>query len=62
MKFSSLATPTIRGELLHWVRDKTHAVRLVTKCASAMKGRKLLYRGSTDLEVAAELGITKEDG
>ena len=26
-----------------------------------MKGRKLLYRGSTDLEVAAALGITKEE-
>ena len=25
MKFSSLAIPTIRGELLHWVRDRTYA-------------------------------------
>ena len=31
MKFSSLAVPTIRGELLHWVRDRTYAVRLSHK-------------------------------
>ena len=62
MKFSSLAVPTIRGELLHWVRDKTYAVRLSHKMRERwVKGRKLLYRGSTDYEVAAELGITKEE-
>ena len=62
MKFSSLAIPTIRGELLHWVRDRTYAVRLSHKMRERwVKGRKLLYRGSTDLEVAQELGITKEE-
>ena len=62
MKFSSLATPTIRGELLHWVRDKTYAVRLSHKMRERwVKGRKLLYRGSTDLEIAKELNITKEE-
>lgn len=62
MKFSSLATPTIRGELLHWVRDRTYAVRLSHKMRERwVKGRKLLYRGATDLEVAAALGITKEE-
>ena len=62
MKFSSLATPTIRGELLHWVRDRTYAVRLSHKMRERwVKGRKLLYRGSTDLEIAKELGITKEE-
>lgn len=62
MKFSSLATPTIRGELLHWVRDKTYAVRLSHKMRERwVKGRKLLYRGSTDLEIAAALEITKEE-
>ena len=62
MKFSSLAVPTIRGELLHWVRDKTYAVRLSHKMRERwIKGRKLLYRGSTDLEVAAALGISKEE-
>ena len=62
MKFSSLAIPTIRGELLHWVRDRTYAVRLSHKMRERwVKGRKLLYRGSTDLEVAEALGITKEE-
>lgn len=58
MKFSSLATPTIRGELLHWIRDKTYSVRLSHKMRENwIKGRKLLYRGATDLEIARELGI-----
>lgn len=62
MKFSSLAVPTIRGELLHWVRDKTYAVRLSHKMRERwVKGRKLLYRGSTDLEIAAALEITREE-
>ncbi len=62
MKFSSLAVPTIRGELLHWVRDKTYAVRLSHKMRERwVKGRKLLYRGSTDIEVAAALEITREE-
>ena len=58
MKFSSLATPTLRGELLHWIRDKTYSVRLSHKMRENwIKGRKLLYRGATDLEIAKELGI-----
>jgi DNA-directed RNA polymerase specialized sigma subunit len=62
MKFSSLATPTIRGELLHWVRDRTYAVRLSHKMRERwVKGRKLLYRGSTDLEIAKALEITVEE-
>ena len=62
MKFSSLAIPTIRGELLHWVRDRTYAVRLSHKMRERwVKGRKLLYRGSTDLEVAEALEITRDE-
>ena len=62
MKFSSLAIPTIRGELLHWVRDRTYAVRLSHKMRERwVKGRKLLYRGSSDLEVASSLEITIEE-
>ena len=62
MKFSSLAVPTIRGELLHWVRDRTYAVRLSHKMREHwVKGRKLLYKGSTDLEVAKALNIPKEE-
>lgn len=57
-KFSSLAVPTIRGELLHWIRDKTYAMRLTHKMREKwIKGRKLMYKGATDLEVAKELEI-----
>jgi RNA polymerase sigma-B factor len=62
MKFSSLAIPTIRGELLHWVRDRTYSMRLSHKMRERwVKGRKLLYRGSTDIEIAANLGIKLEE-
>lgn len=62
MKFSSLAIPTIRGELLHWVRDRTYSMRLSHKMREYwVKGRKLLYRGSSDIEVAAALGIALEE-
>lgn len=61
-KFSSLATPTIRGELLHWVRDRTYAMRLSHKMRENwVKGRKMLYRGSTDIEIAQALDISLED-
>jgi len=62
MKFSSLAIPTIRGELLHWVRDRTYAMRLSHKMREQwVKGRKFLYRGSSDIEIAALLGIQLEE-
>ena len=62
MKFSSLAIPTIRGELLHWVRDRTYALRLSHKMRERwVKGRKLLYRGATDIEIAKELGIDRQE-
>ena len=62
MKFSSLAIPTIRGELLHWIRDRTYAMRLSHKMRERwVKGRKLLHRGATDLEVAKELDIELEE-
>ena len=62
MKFSSLAVPTIRGELLHWVRDRTYAVRLSHKMREQwVKGRKMLYKGATDLEIARDIGISQEE-
>lgn len=62
MKFSSLAIPTIRGELLHWVRDRTYSMRLSHKMRERwVKGRKLLYRGSSDIEIAAQLGIALDE-
>lgn len=57
-KFSSLATPTIRGELLHYVRDKTYSVRLTHKMREQWcKGRKMLYKGDADVDIAKELGL-----
>jgi RNA polymerase sigma-B factor len=62
MKFSSLATPTIRGELLHWVRDRTYAMRLSHKMRERwVKGRKLLYAGSSDIQIAKALDIKLEE-
>ena len=61
-KFSSLAVPTIRGELLHWIRDKTYAMRLTHKMRETwIKGRKLLYRGLLDDEIAEALCIRPEE-
>lgn len=57
-KFSSLAVPTIRGELLHWIRDRTYAMRLTHRMRETwIKGRKLLYRGTPDDEIAKILSI-----
>lgn len=58
-KFSSLATPTIRGELLHWVRDKTYALRLSHKMREDwIKGRRLIFEGYNDIRIAETLGIS----
>ena len=61
-KFSSLAVPTIRGELLHWIRDKTYAVRLTHKMREMwLKGRKLVYSGYSDAKICQELGIDQNE-
>jgi len=61
-KFSSLAVPTIRGELLHWIRDKTYSMRLTHKMRETwIKGRKLLYKGFLDDEIARTLEIPPEE-
>jgi RNA polymerase sigma-B factor len=61
-KFSSLATPTIRGELLHWVRDRTYAMRLSHKMRENwIKGRRMIFDGKSDLEVSAFLGISLQE-
>lgn len=57
-KFSSLAVPTIRGELLHWIRDRTYAMRLTHRMRETwIKGRKMMYKGMLDDEIAKELQI-----
>lgn len=61
-KFSSLATPKIRGELLHWVRDRTYAMRLSHKMRENwIKGRRMIFDGKSDIEVSAFLGITLQE-
>lgn len=61
-KFSSLAVPTIRGELLHWIRDKTYSMRLTHKMRETwIKGRRLLYKGHPDDEIAKTLNIPPEE-
>lgn len=58
-KFSSLAVPTIRGELLHWIRDKTYAVRLTHKMRENwLKGRKMLYQGYQESKICDSLDIS----
>jgi DNA-directed RNA polymerase specialized sigma subunit len=61
MKFSSLAVPYIRGAILHYIRDKTYAMRLSHKMRENwIKGRKLLHQGANDIEIAEALGIDLE--
>lgn len=61
-KFSSLATPTIRGELLHWVRDKTYAMRLSHKMRENwLKGRRMIFDGVSDAKIAEALEITMQE-
>lgn len=61
-RFSSLATPTIRGELLHWVRDKTYALRLSHKMREDwIRGRRMVFDGVSDLKIAETLGISIQE-
>jgi RNA polymerase sigma-B factor len=58
MKFSSLAVPYIRGSILHYIRDKTYSMRLTHKMRELwLKGRKLVRKGMTDIEICKELDI-----
>ena len=54
--------PTIRGELLHWIRDRTYAVRLSHKMRERwVKGASCCTEALPTLEIAAALEITKEE-
>jgi DNA-directed RNA polymerase specialized sigma subunit len=58
MKFSSLAVPYIRGAILHYIRDKTYSMRLTHRMRELwVKGKKLLNRGMSDLEISKALEI-----
>ena len=61
-KFSTFAVPKIRGELLHYVRDHSYLLRLSHRMRENwIKGRKLLDRGSSDIEIAKHLDIPLAD-
>lgn len=61
-KFSSLAVPTIRGELLHYIRDRTYSMKLTHRMRETwIKGRRLIYKGFTDTEIAEALDIKQQD-
>lgn len=58
MKFSSIAVPYTRGSILHYIRDKTYILKLSHRMREHwLQGRKLLYAGKSDLEIAETLGI-----
>ena len=59
MKFSSLAVPYIRGSILHYIRDKTYSMRLTHRMREIwVKGRRMLNRGMTDIEIRKALSIS----
>ena len=61
-KVSSLAVPTIRGELLHYIRDRTYSMKLTHRMRETwIKGRRQIYKGFTDTEIAEKLGISQQD-
>lgn len=62
MKFSSLAVPYIRGSILHYIRDRTYSMRLTHRMRELwVKGRKLLNRGLSDIEISQELEISLKE-
>jgi RNA polymerase sigma-B factor len=62
MKFSSLAVPYIRGSILHYIRDRTYSMRLTHRMREIwVKGRRMLNRGMTDIEICEELEINLKE-
>jgi len=62
MRFSSIAVPYARGAILHYMRDRTYLLRLSHKMRENwIKGRKLIYKGTSDIAIATELNISLEE-
>lgn len=62
MKFSSIAVPYTRGAILHYIRDRTYLLRLSHKMRENwLKGRKLIYKGKSDHQIAEILGVSLSD-
>lgn len=57
-KPSTYLVSLIRGELLHYCRDKTYLLRISHRLRELwMKGRKLIPYGHSDIEIAKELNV-----
>jgi len=57
-KPSTYLVSLIRGELLHYCRDRTYLLRISHRLRELwMKGRKLIPYGHSDIEIAKELNI-----
>lgn len=64
--FSSFAIPYVRGEIQHYLRDKSHSMRIPRRCLELKNKankvtttlRNKLNRQPTDREIAKELGIS----
>ena len=62
MKFSSIAVPYTRGAILHYIRDKTYILKLSHRMRENwLKGRKLMYEGCSDFDIAEALGMELTD-
>ena len=67
--FSSFATPYIRGEIQHYLRDKGHSIRIPRRCLELKNQanrivrelRVELNRQPNDYEIAQQLGVSLED-
>ena len=67
--FSSFAVPYIRGEMLHFLRDRAGTVKIPRRWQQLNKeGQKVrevlsaaLNRQPTDMEIAKELGVTMQE-
>ena len=67
--FSSFATPYIRGEIQHYLRDKGDSVRIPRRCQElkhqsnrvTRQLREKLNRQPTDREIAQELGVSLDE-
>lgn len=61
-KPSTYLVSLIRGELLHYCRDRTYLIRISHKIREMwMKGRKLIPMGTSDLEIAQKLGVELDE-
>lgn len=62
MKFSSIAVPYTRGAILHYIRDKTYILKLSHRMRENwLKGRKLMYEGFSDYDIAVALDMELTD-